>query len=391
MREPKSILITYNTANDSRSVSGVLKHFLLMARAWIAAGVQVDFLAARAGWPQIHSFVPEAGLISSDNIFNADKYIGKTWAYFPAYGWRMVTAHFTRMQRYDVVIASSPIIFEVYPALVLKRRHGALLAAKFHHVLTAQQKRSGFFDLLFLWSERLAMRSINKHAAVIIASTAQVARDVHNLEASLHLPKRELHQIGYGLDMSLFLAPDSNPVYDVVILGRLHVHKGIFDLPEIWAEVLAKRPGSKLLIIGEGTHRPLLEAGLEKLGVRGSVTLTGGVPEIEKNRLLASSKIGLSLSFEEGWGLSVNECLATGLPVVAYDLPIYNEVFPGLLVAVPAGQKGRVAEELIRLLDDPARRTQLGAHGKQYVQRYDYREIAAAELDAIKKAFRTTL
>ena len=33
-----SILIIYNTANDSRSVSGVLKHYLLMARAWIAQG-----------------------------------------------------------------------------------------------------------------------------------------------------------------------------------------------------------------------------------------------------------------------------------------------------------------------------------------------------------------
>ena len=52
-----------------------------------------------------------------------------------------------------------------------------------------------------------------------------------------------------------------------------------------------------------------------ELGLAHTVTFTGGIPEKEKNDLLCRSRIGLSLSFEEGWGLSINEFLATGIPV----------------------------------------------------------------------------
>jgi glycosyltransferase involved in cell wall biosynthesis len=381
--KPRRVLITYNTANDSRTVSGVLKHLLLVGRGWINEGIEVDFLAARAGFPQIRDFLPEAGLISSDNVFNANRYIGKTWAYFPAYAWRLVTPRFTRLKEYDVVYASSPFIFEVYPALVIRKRVGAMLVAKFHHVLVAQAKRTGVMDRIFLWSERKSMRWIYRYAGVIFASTGPVLRDVRGLEKELGLPERQIHQVGYGLDMTLFQKPAENPKYDAVILGRLHLHKGVLDLPEIWAQVVATRPEARLLIIGEGAHRPMVEAGFARLGLSNSVTFTGGVPELEKNRLLADSKVGLSLSFEEGWGLSVNEYLATGIPAVVYDLPIYREVFPDLLVNVQRGDKSRMALEILRLISDAALRTRLGQKGRTYVARYDYREIAQAELEAI--------
>src|SRR4029078_9877103 len=168
------------------------------------------------------------------------------------------------------------------------------------------------------------MRWIYEYAEVIFASTGPVLRDVRELQKELRLRERKIDQVGYGLDMTLFQHPVENPKYDAVILGRLHIHKGVLDLPEIWAQVIAARPEARLLIIGEGAHRPMVEERFAKLGLTSSVTFTGGVPELEKNRLLADSKIGLSLSFEEGWGLSVNEYLATGIPAVVYDLPIYR-------------------------------------------------------------------
>src|SRR5688572_5664766 len=179
----KKILITYNTANDSRSVSGVLKHFLLVGRSWINEGHQVDFLLARAGFPQVRDLLPASKLISSDNIFNADRYIEKTWAYFPAYAWRLATPHFGSFENYDVVYASSPFIFEVYPALVVRRKTGAILAAKYHHVVSAQAKRKGLIDRMLFWSERKSTQWIHRYADVIFASTGPVLRDVRALQS----------------------------------------------------------------------------------------------------------------------------------------------------------------------------------------------------------------
>jgi glycosyltransferase involved in cell wall biosynthesis len=384
------ILIVHNTLNDSRSLSGALRHFLFMANEWTAAGHQTDFLAARAGFPQIGGLCPNSKLISSDNFFDATKYVEKTWRYFPAYGYRLLSSHFPRLPyRYDVVIASTQLIVEVYPAMVVARKQSAKLAAKVHHVLAAQGARTGFFDRLFLWSERRTTRWMNQRADLIVCGTKLVENDFHELEKRLGLkPSTHTTAIGYGVDLSAIpLSVDRPKKYDLVHLGRLHEHKGVFHMAEIWKHVVATRPDAQLVVIGEGPHRPRTEQMFQELGLGKNVTFTGGLPEAQKNELLTQSRVGLSLSFEEGWGLSINEFLAAGLPVVAYGLPIFDVVFPGQLESVSVGDKSGVAQAILKLLANPARQRALGIKGREFVQRYDFRNVAKEEFRALEELF----
>jgi glycosyltransferase involved in cell wall biosynthesis len=151
--------------------------------------------------------------------------------------------------------------------------------------------------------------------------------------------------------------------------------------------VIAKKPGAKLLVIGEGPHRTRTQAMFQEMGLANSVRFTGGIPEKEKNELLCRARIGLSLSFEEGWGLSINEFLATGIPVVAYGLPIFDTVFPAQLISVPVGDKSAAAREIVALIDAPTRQRELGIRGHEFVQRYDFRNVARQELAALSEMF----
>ena len=65
------ILIVHNTLNDSRSISGVLRHYTWMANEWIKAGHLTDFVAARCGFSQIRALAPQSRLFSSDDFFDA--------------------------------------------------------------------------------------------------------------------------------------------------------------------------------------------------------------------------------------------------------------------------------------------------------------------------------
>jgi glycosyltransferase involved in cell wall biosynthesis len=183
------------------------------------------------------------------------------------------------------------------------------------------------------------------------------------------------------------LAWDFPHEFDVVHLGRMHEHKGVFDMPHVWKEVVAKKPKAKLLVIGEGPHRSRTEAMFAELGLAQNVRFTGGIPEKEKNDLLCRARIGLSLSYEEGWGLSINEFLAAGLPVVAYALPIFDTVFPSQLEGVPVGDKSATARAILELMDAPTRQRELGLRGRQFVQRYDFRNVAKQELAALQELF----
>ena len=379
------ILIVHNTLNDSRSVNGVLRHFVLVAREWIRLGHPTDFVVARAGWPQLRDLAPESGLICSDGLFDATRYLAQTWRYFPAYAWRMLTAHWLRLPKhYDVVIASSPFAFEVYPSMVLARRTGAKLAVKVHHVLNAQEGRRGGFDRLYLRAEEQSCRWVNRHAAVVFCSVRAVAEDYRRLEVRLGLKPRETLPTGYGADLDAFGGPSGAPKpFDAVFLGRLHEHKGVFELPDYWAEVARQRPGAGLLIIGTGPRRERMEGLFQAKGVLSSVTFTGGVSEARKNELLNQAKIGISLSYEEGWGLSITEFMASSLPVVTYQLPVYDEVFPGQLERVNLGDWRAAAARTVGLLGNEAKREELGRAGRAFVQRYDYREVAGKELEAL--------
>src|SRR5262245_9301742 len=92
-QEQMRILIVHNTLNDSRSVSGVLRHYAWMANEWIAAGHQTDFVVASCGFPQLRELAPHSRLFSSNHFFDATRYLSQTWRYFPPYAWRMAKAH----------------------------------------------------------------------------------------------------------------------------------------------------------------------------------------------------------------------------------------------------------------------------------------------------------
>ncbi len=380
------ILIVHNSLNDSTSISGVLKHYALLAGEWHAAGHPTDFVVAKAGFPQLRQLAPHARLISSDNFFNATKHLAQTWRYFPAYAWRLATAHLLRLpDHYDVIYASGPFIVEFYAARVLARRQQAKLAVKIQHVLYSQPKRQGWINRLFLWAERVSIRSIHRHAHGVLCLSQVVAQDYRALETELGLTPTTTQLVGCGIDFAAIASvPPSEKIFDVVFLGRLHEQKGVFDLPQFWQGVIAQKPDARLLIIGEGPHRRQTEAMFQQLGLPGSVTFTGGISEDQKNGLLAQSRVGVSLSYEEGWGLSVTEFLAAGLPVAAYDLPVFAQVFPGQLRLVPPRDWPGLAREVTGLLRDETRQRELGRAGREFVRRYDYRQVAKDELAALE-------
>ncbi|MDG1889669.1 MAG: glycosyltransferase family 4 protein [Verrucomicrobiota bacterium] len=382
------ILIVHNSLNDGMSMSGVLKHYLLMARAWVKSGHQVDFMLAKAGFPQLKSQAPECGIVCSDPFFDASQYISQTWRYFPAFGFRMLSAHWATLpQNYQIVYASNFLIFELYPARCLARRCGARLVVKVQHLLHSQSQRHTLFDRLFLASEKWSMHLAHRYADLIMCLSRPVEQDFKHLAASMGLPERQAFIVGCGLDFSeLEKVPELPPAFDLVFLGRMHEQKGIFDLPDVWKAVLDHNPSARMVVIGEGPHRRRLQELMAERGLSRGITFTGGISESEKNRYLKQSKVGLSLSFEEGWGLSVTECLASGLPVVAYELPVFQDVFHGILHLVPPRCARSAAESVIKLLDDPGLATVVGECGRKHVRNFDYQRVAQRELELMRSS-----
>jgi len=69
-------------------------------------------------------------------------------------------------------------------------------------------------------------------------------------------------------------------------------------------------------------------------------------------QVLKSSKIFILPSYNESWALVVCEAMACGLPVVAYDLPVFEEVYKKGMILIPIGDIDKFAGAILKLLYD---------------------------------------
>ncbi len=79
-------------------------------------------------------------------------------------------------------------------------------------------------------------------------------------------------------------------------------------------------------------------------------------------------------SVKEGWGLAVMEALAADLPVIANDLPVFNEYLTdGQDALLPrVGDSHRLAEAMQRMMAEADLRDRLRAGGRALLPRYTW-------------------
>jgi len=143
--------------------------------------------------------------------------------------------------------------------------------------------------------------------------------------------------------------------YDLIWMGRIHPQKGILEVPEIITLLKKKKPDIHIIIMGDarGVLKDQLLSAITQRGLEKNITFKGFVPEEEKIAYIKHSRIFLMTSYYESFGLVNVEAMTYGLPVVAYDLPVFS-VFEKGMITVPVLDNRKMAEAIFRLLDEKA-------------------------------------
>jgi glycosyltransferase involved in cell wall biosynthesis len=114
-----------------------------------------------------------------------------------------------------------------------------------------------------------------------------------------------------------------------VVLGTIEPRKNHLLLLNLWtrlASVVAEPP--RLLVIGaRGWENEQVVDLLERSRrLRGLVEEHNGLSDAEVGALLCDARALLLPSFAEGFGLPLAEALASGIPVICSDIPVFREV-----------------------------------------------------------------
>jgi glycosyltransferase involved in cell wall biosynthesis len=267
--------------------------------------------------------------------------------------WRSLRAHLSALRqiRPDVVHAnlSSPWSCQYCIAVAGLLRRPRIVAVYQLAVpprSTAQQR-----------TKRLTARAVHRHVAV----AEQTSREV---EALVGLPAGSVLTIHNGVPDERLAAVDRpRPGPLVGAIGRLERQKG-FDL---LIRALAEIEDASLVLVGDGSERPMLEDLAESVGVTDRVLWRDWADDA-RSYLGAFDVFALPSRFE-GFPLALLEALLARSAVVATDVGGVSEIVRdgenGLLV--PAEDPKALAGAIRRLLAESDLRQRLGEQGRQYV------------------------
>ena len=229
--------------------------------------------------------------------------------------------------------------------------------------------------------KRLVARALLAGAAGVVANSRWTAERYRVLVTELGLPalRERVRVVPLGADPLRF-RPDGaaarlGPGRWLLTVGRLVPHKGIDTGLEALARLIDRYSDLNYAVAGDGPDRERLGSLAARLGVTQRVRFLGQVEDAELPALYRSAELYLGLSREEGvqvegFGLSLAEAQASGLPVVGGasggipDSVVDGET--GLLV--PPADSRAAANALMALLDDVARRKAFGAAARRRVE-----------------------
>jgi len=115
------------------------------------------------------------------------------------------------------------------------------------------------------------------------------------------------------------IAPDT---YVIGALGRIDENKRVELTVEAAAPMLGER--CKILVIGRGDHRTVVEATAARLGVSDQVIFGGFQPDTAA--MMAAFDLYVACSVQETFGLAVLEAMASGLPVIYTVCPALDGI-----------------------------------------------------------------
>jgi phosphatidylinositol alpha-mannosyltransferase len=209
-----------------------------------------------------------------------------------------------------------------------------------------------------------------------------------------YFPDYPLRVIPNGIDVEVYkpgLAPIRHLRDDhlnVLFVGRLEKRKGLGDLLRAFRFMQSRIPKSRLIIVGDGPLRGKVESFVSHHRLP-NIVLAGYVPESVKPRYYDSADIFCApATGAESFGIVLLEAMASGLPVVATEIPGYMSVLePGReSITVEPKNWRELGASLVILARDPELRTRMGAHALQRAKRYSWDSVASEILEVYREA-----
>jgi len=375
-----NFLVLVNAWYSRTLVTGGEYHMLRVLKNW-SLQHNISIIMPKIGYQTSKRMLPNIDLFYFSSTEDGEKEIKSLF--------KLIISYFTRIIRSilispendpDIIISASHLLYDIIPAIILRRKFKSKLVVYNHGVWRPFRSYSqGLRSDIMLLNEKISLFLCKRSADIIFA----INDDTKNFMVSKGFQANKITIMRNGVEHKLIDSVKAvSKDYDASFCGRLVKRKGVYDLLDIWDDVLKHFPEGKLVVIGQGEEYDALQRAIDTNGLEKNIVLTGYATDTDKIGLFKSSKLFVYPSYEESWAITVTEAMACELPVVCYGLSAYNYLSGGI-VKLDIGNKKLMASSIIGLLSDGDQRAKLGLRAKEETKKLDWEDIAAKELSVV--------
>ena len=174
----------------------------------------------------------------------------------------------------------------------------------------------------------------------------------------------------------------------LVTVGAIFNRRCLPVLLRAVSRLVRRHPDLVLEVVGENRTVPPLDLSraLRSLDLDRHVRLAGFVSDPQLADRYAAADAAVFLSEYEGFGLSVAEAMARGVPTVISSRPALGEIFGGAALCVDPRDEPAVEAALERVLTEPQLRSDLAESGRALAAGFSWSETARRTREALAAA-----
>lgn len=254
----------------------------------------------------------------------------------------------------------------------------------------------GWKGLLFKYYAAYWMPKILTSADLLLTSSLDYLR-ASDAGRLYEQTKEKWRELPFGVDLERF-APREKPeeifqqhelssdVPTILFVGGMdnaHYFKGVPVLLEAIQATKASGFDMQALLVGDGDLRTTLEQKALFLGISDRVRFVGHVSDEELPRYYNAADLLVlpSINRGEAFGMVLLEAIASGVPVVATDIPGVRTVVREVGTVVPPNNVRALAEAMIGYFDPTNNRTEWGRGVRRMAEEVYSWEQIGQELD----------
>lgn len=277
---------------------------------------------------------------------------------------------FRKLQHYDIIHSNEGAgLFVSHPAIVETYHHDYGQVGEFGYT---------FFNVL----ENMECRKVKQIIVPSYASKNSLLRYGFSPE--------KISVIYHGVDHKVFKKDrvarkrmrsklGLSKHFVVINVGRLVKHKGQTGL----MKALEKIPKTVLILVGKGEEERAIYEMAAKMEVK--MLHFKDIPDEVLASFYNAADVYVHTSVLEGFGLTILEAMACGLPIVAYKTADFDQIIGNAGYLTDVGDVDGIKSALWLLLEDPERGTRLGEIAVWKSKHYSWSETARKHIQVYKQ------